>query len=120
VHQPKRMPLITGDAYDTITLAAVGEALKLQVTVMGFGVYYVEGGWEPHWVNLYDPEAERCDCWQHSKTLHRQDCTRTRCRCPRGIMCKHLIRVLLDRHDPRLLAHLRLMRSHLESMGESE
>ena len=110
-----RMPAISGDAYATITLAAVERALTLTAVACGGGVYVVSGGYEDHWINLYDPDTPRCDCYDHTRRVRLEDGRLTD-----GTMCKHLVRVLMDRKDPRLLAHLKLMREKLNEQTQAD
>jgi hypothetical protein len=49
------------------------------------GVYMVDGGTEPHWVNTVDPDVPACDCGDH---LWRER------------VCKHGMAVLLHQRDP--------------------
>lgn len=58
------------------------------------GIYYVFGGYEPHWVSLYDTAVPRCDCYDHVG---------------RERVCKHLIAVLARVGDMRLYARLKVL-----------
>lgn len=69
-------------------------ALQLHVERVARGQYRVTGGDETHYVDLIDPEVERCDCADH---LLRQ------------VVCKHLLACLLREGDDRVIrsvAHL--------------
>lgn len=56
---PQPQPL-TGIAGATLQRAQ--RAMALAVTMAAPGVYQVQGGAEPHWVNLVDASVPACDC----------------------------------------------------------
>lgn len=84
-------PAISDEAYDTLTPTTVERALDLTVVAMGRGRFRVEGGYEPHYVDLYDPEHTRCDCEDHNW---------------RNRLCKHLAAVLIRLGDYRMWCRL--------------
>lgn len=105
--------LLADEAYDTVVPEVVQRSLELSVEEHQRGVFYVTGGSEPHWVNLRDPQAPRCDCVDHEA---------------RQRICKHLVGVLIYLGDIRLWRRLRVMqpeppgssRRHLSLLPRSE
>lgn len=83
---------IADNAYATLTATVVQRALHLQVTNLGAGRFMVQGGAQPHYLDLYDPEHRRCDCEDHAW---------------RERICKHLAAVLITLGDYRMWCRLR-------------
>lgn len=83
---------LSDEAFATIEPEVVKRAMELNVTRMSKGVFYVWGGYEPHWVNLLDPQMPRCDCIDHEA---------------RNRVCKHLVLALLEVGDFRVWRRLR-------------
>lgn len=95
-----RVPAIADAAYQTVTTDTVERAIQLTVTQrLERGIYYVTGGYEPHWVNLYDPTMPRCDCYDHTN---------------REKVCKHMVAVLITVACPRLLRRLHQLRTQAQ------
>ncbi|HET7229984.1 MAG TPA: SWIM zinc finger family protein [Longimicrobium sp.] len=63
----------------------VTRAASLKVEPVNPGVYMVDGGAEPHWVNTVDDDVPGCDCGDHVW---------------RDRICKHALAVLLHDRDP--------------------
>jgi uncharacterized Zn finger protein len=92
-----RPPFIDFDAIGALDLARLERGLELRAERFGTGRYRVDGGQQPHWVDLYTAELPRCDCGDH---LWREQ------------VCKHILAALLREGDERVLAALReLVRS---------
>lgn len=66
-------------------------SLALRVRGLGDGRYRVEGGAEPHWVDLHSDRQPRCDCGDH---LWRER------------VCKHILAAMLREGDERVLQAL--------------
>lgn len=78
--------MLTNAAYlSTMTAATVARAQAVRITERGSRRYLAEGGAEPHWVDLSDPEIPACDC---GFTTWR-DC-----------VCKHVAAALFHERDP--------------------
>ena len=87
-----RQPFIDFDAIGALDLARLERGLELRVERIAPGRYRVDGGQQPHWVDLYTAELPRCDCGDH---LWREQ------------VCKHILAALLREGDERVLAALR-------------
>lgn len=86
-------PAITDHAYATITPETVARAADLELTSCeNPGQYYVTGGSDGHYVDLYDPNLDRCDCEDYLW---------------RDRICKHVVAVLVHINDHRLGNRLR-------------
>ena len=83
----RRPPALEPEAYDTLVSEVLERALSLTVEDLGDGAFCVTGGWEPHWVHLYDPQIPRCDCLDLEV---------------RRRLCKHLVAVLMYLGDRQL------------------
>jgi hypothetical protein len=92
-----RPPFIDFDAIGVLDLARLERGLALRADRIGPGRYRIEGGDQPHWVDLYTAGLPRCDCGDH---LWRDQ------------VCKHILAALLREGDERVLVALReLVRS---------
>lgn len=86
--------MLSNEAFDTLAPEVVERAITLAVEQRQKNVFYVTGGAEPHWVNLRDTDAPRCDCVDHEA---------------RQRLCKHLVAVLIYLGDFRLWMRLRAL-----------
>lgn len=84
-------PALDDAAYATLRVETVQRAMELTVEMLGRGRFKVSGGYEPHYLDLYDPEHNRCDCHDHNW---------------RNRMCKHLAAVLIRLGDYRMWCRL--------------
>lgn len=73
---------------DEIDLKRLERGLSLEGRALGDGRYRVEGGQEPHWVDLRTPNYPRCDCGDY---LWREQ------------VCKHILAALLREGDPSVI-----------------
>src|SRR5919202_487091 len=69
--------------------ARVERGVTLTAERGGRGRYRVDGGSEPHWVDLTTPNTPRCDCGDHLW---------------RDRVCKHITAALLREGDPEVIA----------------
>ena len=76
---------------DDIDLQRLERGLILDGEPLGDGRWRVEGGSEPHWVDLRTPNYPRCDCGDY---LWREQ------------TCKHILAALLREGHPRVISAL--------------
>ena len=76
---------------DEIDLQRLERGLGLEGEKIGEGRWRVEGGSEPHWVDLRTPEYPRCDCGDY---LWREQ------------TCKHILAARLREGDPAVVSAL--------------
>jgi len=69
--------------------ARVERGVTLNAVQVGRGRYRVDGGAEPHYVDLSTPNTPRCDCGDHLW---------------RDRVCKHITAALLREGDPEVIA----------------
>jgi uncharacterized Zn finger protein len=79
-------------------------SLGLNARPIGRGRYRVEGGTEPHWVDLYSASHPRCDCGDH---LWRER------------VCKHILAAMLREGDERVLRELGGLVHHLRTLASA-
>ena len=87
-----------------IDLGRLERGLALEGIQVGDGRWRMDGGREPHWVDLRTPNTPRCDCGDH---LWRE------------ATCKHILAALLREGHPRVIAALgQLVHALRESAAE--
>ena len=74
---------------EQIDLNRLERGLALEGVPVGDGRWRMDGGREPHWVDLKTPNTPRCDCGDH---LWRE------------ATCKHILAALLREGHPRVIA----------------
>jgi uncharacterized Zn finger protein len=79
-------------------------SLELNANAIGNGRYRVEGGAEPHWVDLYSASHPRCDCGDH---LWREQ------------VCKHILAAMLREGDERVLREIGGLVHHLRRLANA-
>ena len=89
---------------EQIDLGRLERGLELEGVQVGDGRWRMDGGREPHWVDLRTPNTPRCDCGDHLW---------------RDAMCKHILAALLREGHPRVIAALgQLVQSLRETARE--
>jgi hypothetical protein len=84
----------------------LSRALRLNAKPSGaLGRYYVWGGTEPHWVDLYTEQNPRCDCGDHEW---------------RQLICKHMLAALLREGDHHAIESLNVWAARLLYMAGDE
>jgi SWIM zinc finger len=81
-----------------IDLHRLERSLGLRANRIGPGRFQVEGGVQPHWVDLYTRDLPRCDCADH---LWREQ------------ICKHILAALLREGHERVVIALHDLISEL-------
>jgi len=81
--------MIDIEAAGGLEAGRVERGVTLVAVSMGRGRYRVEGGAEPHFVDLTTPNTPRCDCGDHLW---------------RDRVCKHITAALLREGDPEVIA----------------
>ncbi len=76
---------------ETIDLGRLERGLGLEGERVGDGRWRVEGGSEPHWVDLRTPDYPRCDCGDY---VWREQ------------TCKHILAARLREGDPVVVGAL--------------
>jgi uncharacterized Zn finger protein len=92
------------DAAGGIDRMRLERSLGLRARAMGNGRYRVEGGAEPHWVDLHTANQPRCDCGDH---LWRER------------VCKHILAAMLREGDERVLRELGVLVHHLRTLADA-
>jgi hypothetical protein len=72
-------------ARDETSIRTLARAIEMHAERTDVGVYRVWGGRDPHWVNLYDTNQDRCDCAHHLLGMK---------------VCKHIMAALLREGMP--------------------
>lgn len=94
-------PLIDFDAAGAIDTTRLVKAMTLRARRLGQGRYRIDGGSEPHFVDLVSPDVPRCDCGDH---LYRDS------------ICKHMLAALIcERHPAVFDAALAAVKGMVEA-----
>lgn len=87
-----------------VDVARLERSLGLRARRVGAGRYRVEGGAEPHWVDLHTARHPRCDCGDH---LWRER------------ICKHILAAMLREGDERVLQAVSGLVARLRALAEA-
>lgn len=87
-----------------VDVARLERSLGLRARRVGAGRYRVEGGAEPHWVDLHTAQHPRCDCGDH---LWRER------------ICKHILAAMLREGDERVLQAVAGLVARLRALAEA-
>lgn len=85
--------------------ARLERSLGLSAERVENGRYLVEGGREPHWVDLHTANHPRCDCADHLW---------------RDALCKHILAALLHEGNGQVIAEVGGLVARLRAMAPPE